>query len=305
VSSLAVIRAGIATTVQDLGRPGWARLGVPPGGALDGVAARLANRLAGNPDGAGLLEVTAGGLEMEALDAVAVAVTGAAGPLRISGRAAQTGRTLALGAGDVVELGRAETGFRFYVAFAGGIDVPLALGSRSTLLSAGFGGLDGRRLAAGDRLSTGARPPAVRRHAAHARPLDGAVRAVPVPDEGFSESELSRFFASTFRVSALSDRAGLRLDGADFPASPGRSERPTEGAFAGCVQVPGGGAPIVLLADGPVTGGYPKIAVVATADLPLLAQRRPASPLSFVRICVEDAVAALAEEDAWLETVEE
>jgi biotin-dependent carboxylase-like uncharacterized protein len=294
VNALRVVRPGLLTTVQDAGRRGAARWGVPRSGFADPFSAAVANRLAGNLPEAALLEAALGGIEFEALRALAVGVAGATADVAVDGVRADRSRTIALRAGQRVAVGPAREGLRVYVAVSGGIAVPPLLGSRSALLSPAFEGVLGRKLAARDELAAGDVPIPEPRASAAAAALPfaaGEVRAIAGPQRGlFGEAAARAFFGSPFRVSSRSDRRGLRLEGEPVPPSEG--EIPPEGVVVGSVQVPAGGEPIVLMPDGPVTGGYPKIAVVVAADLPVLGQLRPGDTVRFREVSREEALAA-------------
>ena len=287
-----VVRPGLFTTVQDQGRTRASRWGVPVSGCADPLSASAANAVAGNGAAAALLEATLGPIEIEALVETALGIAGAAS-VSVNGEPANARETVYARRGDRVVVGAPSEGFRVYVAFAGGIDVPLVLGSRSTLASAGFGGFRGRKLSAGDELETFEASLPERRALPSSMdgPIPDEVRVLPGPQrDRFSESSLRRFFDGTFRVSSRSDRRGLRLEGEGAPPSPG--EIAPEGVVFGAVQVPPGGEPIVLMPDGPVTGGYPKIAVVIRADLPVLGQSRPGRMLRFRDVTREEAIEA-------------
>jgi antagonist of KipI len=310
MKALRIVRSGLLTTVQDLGRPGLGSIGVPPSGAADSRSAALANHLAGNAAGAAVLEMTAAGAHFEALAEARIAFAGAAMPASRNGERLPGGRCHELRPGDRLEFGTAAVGFRTYLAAEGGFDVPKVLGSRSTLVAAGFGGYQGRRLESGDVLEVFPGGPAAlagREEAIDAPPRRSPItlRALRGPQaELFPEESLAGFERARFRVSARSDRMGLRLEG-DKIAAAGEAEIASEGVVVGSVQVPAGGDPIVLMPDGPVTGGYPKIACVASVDLPLLGQVRPGDELRFVFVPEADALAALAREGAFLVSAEE
>ncbi len=276
-----LLRAGPLTTVQDLGRPGLAHLGVGRSGAADRPALRLANRLVGNLEGAAALEVTMGGLVLRLGAAHTIAVTGATCGVRVDGRARDFGLALSLPAGSVVELGPARWGVRAYLAVRGGVDAPVVLGSRATDLLARLGP---SVLADGDVLRVGAGgleipgvefpylPPAVR------TPI---LRVLPGPrDDWFVPAALSTLTADPYVVTADSDRVGVRLRGAPLVRSRAQ-ELPSEGMVDGALQVPPDGQPVLFLADHPVTGGYPVIGVVHPDDLPWAAQARPGERLRF------------------------
>ncbi|MFF7780597.1 biotin-dependent carboxyltransferase family protein [Streptomyces tanashiensis] len=282
--AVAVVRAGALTTVQDLGRPGFAHLGVPRSGALDPAALRLVNRLAGNGEDAAVLETTVDGCALRPRCAVTVVVGGAPCPVRVDGRPAAWGTTVRVGAGSVLEIGAAARGLRSYVAFGGGIAVPPVLGSRSTDLLSGLGPAP---LADGVVLPLGAASAV--RGSVDAAPWPGppdelVLRVRPGPrDDWFTAEALRTFTTRAYRVSPASNRIGLRLEGPALErAVPG--ELASEGMVLGAVQVPPDGRPVVFLADHPTTGGYPVVAVVREPDLGAAAQAVPGTPVRFVRV---------------------
>jgi len=294
VRGIRILRPGFFTTIQDGGRPGASRWGVPASGFADAASAALANALAGNPPDSALLEAALGAIEIEAMEGVALGVAGAAAEVSVNGAPADRRRTVVLRAGDRLGIGRATAGLRVYVAVGGGIDVPRILGSRSALVPSAFGGFTGRKLSAGDELACGsAPPPAIRSLGAEdVLPLGGGVvRALPGPQSDLFSPEARRlFFGEPLRVSPRSDRRGIRLEGVGV--SPSKGEIEPEGVAVGSVQVPAGGEPIVRMPDGPVTGGYPKIAVVIRADLPLLGQWRPGEMVRFREVSRAEALSA-------------
>ncbi|MFE5592095.1 biotin-dependent carboxyltransferase family protein [Streptomyces sp. NPDC056549] len=282
--AFAVVRAGALTTVQDLGRTGYAHLGVPRSGALDPAAGRLVNRLVGNPEDAAVLETTVDGCALRPRCAVTVAVGGAPCPVLVDGRPAAWGTTVRVGAGSVLEVGAAVRGLRSYVAFGGGIAVAPVLGSRSTDLLSGLGPAP---LAEGAVLPLGAATAA--RGSADAPPWPGppdelVLRVRPGPrDDWFTGAALRTFTTRAYRVSPASNRIGLRVEGPALErAVPG--ELASEGMVLGAVQVPPDGRPVVFLADHPTTGGYPVVAVVREADLGAAAQAVPGTPVRFVAV---------------------
>jgi biotin-dependent carboxylase-like uncharacterized protein len=290
---LFVIEPGLLTTVQDLGRPGWGAWGVPAAGALDEEALRLANRLVGNPEDAAALEITLSGPVFKAIGEIAVAVVGGAfGPSPGEVIRVEHGRTLALAAGAGA--------VRAVVAVDGGVDVPKVLGSRSTCVSARFGGFQGRRLLKGDVLAVGdasGRPMPGRANVPRPPAGDVLLRAVPGPQEDlFDPAARAAFWTSAWRLMPESNRMGARLRGASLGFVETAS-LPSEGTAPGAVQITAEGQPIVLLAERPTTGGYPKIATVATADLGLLARTPPGRSVRFERISVDEARRILVERE--------
>ncbi|MCO1596447.1 biotin-dependent carboxyltransferase family protein [Micromonospora sp. RHAY321] len=274
-----VLRAGSLTTVQDLGRPGWAHLGVPRAGALDPAALRLANRLVGNPEHAAGLEVTLTGCVLRLTRATTVAVTGAEVPVRAGDRPGDVGRPLTIPAGTVLRIGPARRGVRSWLAVAGGIDVPPLLGSRATDTLSGLGPPP---LRDGDRLPLG-------EPQGEPAPVDATVSPPPQPelhltlrpgprDDWFTPTALDRLLGTAYTVSPVSNRVGARLTGAPLPRAVA-GELPSEGIVLGAVQVPADGQPLIFLADHPTTGGYPVIGVVT--DVTPLAQARPGTTVRF------------------------
>lgn len=278
--SLEVLAPGPLCTVQDEGRAGLAAVGVGRSGAADRGAYRAANRLVGNTPGAACLEVTLGGLHVRAGADLVVAVTGAATPVRVAGRPEPHHHLLVVRAGQVLRLGAPGSGLRSYVAVRGGIAVPPVLGSRSTDTLAGLGPAP---LRAGDVLPVGgaaagwpaadfAVPPAFG---------DPAVLTVlPGPRaDWFTPQALATLARQPWEVTAQSNRVGARLRGPAPLARAGAGELPSEGMVRGALQVPADGQPVLFLADHPVTGGYPVIAVVAEPDR--AAQLRPGQRVRF------------------------
>jgi biotin-dependent carboxylase-like uncharacterized protein len=276
-----VLRPGPLTTVQDLGRPGYAHLGVGRSGGADRPSLRLANRLVGNKEGRAVLETTFGGLAVRFSTGATLAVTGAPTSVRVDGRERDLNAPLHVDAGSVLELGVPRAGVRSYVSVRGGIDVPEVLGSRSTDLLAQLGP---DRLAAGDRVPLG-RPRGRRPRVDHAPvrnlPDEPVLRVVPGPRADWFTADAWQALGSTrFEVSDKADRVGVRLLGPGLDRARD-GELLSEGLVEGAVQVPPDGHPVVFLTDHPVTGGYPVIAVVHPDDLPLAAQARPGQGLRF------------------------
>ena len=289
------------TAVQDLGRFGHARSGVAPSGVLDSFAARVANLLVDNPEGEACLEVTFSGLELGVLADVVIAVTGGQLGTRVNGRSIRTWRSVRLAPGDILSFSAVEYGCRAYLAVGGGIDVPVILGSKSTNLGSGFGGLEGRALQAGDILcgsNPGLHLAAADRHfdlnAVPAYRNDWQLRVLLGPqDEQFSSAGLDTLQRSVYRVSQRSDRTGIRLEGPEIQVRPDEPESiVSEGVTAGAVQVPGDGKPIIILNE-TISGGYRKIATVIGADLPLTAQMVPGDRVAFQVVSLRESREAL------------
>ncbi len=311
---LDVLDGGLLTTIQDEGRPDWTHLGVPESGAADPWSLAVANLLVGNETGLAALEMTLVGPTLVARSALTIALAGADLGARIrAGRRLAPGCSHRLAAGDVLEMpgdapGGASAGSRGYLAVSGGVEVPVVLGSRSTCLAGGFGGLDGRALRAGDVIAAGSPragrlPPELAWPTADAdtdgnrvaganpgepgRDPSAVLRVLPGPDPG-----LDALVTRDWRVGSAADRVGIRLDGDPLPADVG-GESITAGVPWGAIQVPPDGRPIVLGADHQVTGGYRVAGVVISADRPILGQLRPGTPVRLVATDPQTALAAL------------
>lgn len=291
-----VVSPGLLTSVQDLGRHGYEHLGVMVGGALDDFAAIWANRLLGNPPGAALLEATLLGPTLEALDPGYVSLTGADLSATLDGTPWPPGSVRRLAQGSLIRFGGRQRGARAYIGFAGGIDVPLVLGSRSTDLVAGFGGLDGRRLRAGDvlRYADDAAEP-------REAPVDtclarGVVRVLPgMRVSRFPSGTLDALVAQEYVVSAQSDRVGLRLQGVPLEGAPPRGDMISEGMAIGSLQLPPEGEPLVLLKSRGTIGGYATLAHAISADLPTLGQLAPGDRVRLELVALPEALQAFKE----------
>jgi len=281
--SIEVLDPGALTTVQDaFGRRAWRHLGVPAGGAADPWSARLANRLLGNVDGAALLEVTLAGPTLRFGAPARVSLVGEL-DASVDGLPLVPGTARAVRAGATLRIGEGRDA-RAYLAVGGGLQVEPMLGSAATDLRSGFGGLDGRALRSGDRLTHAAASGALARWSG-SRPA-GPIRVVPGPHPG-----LDAIVGVAWRIGQEADRAGARLDGERLEGAIG--EVPSMGLPLGAIQVPPDGRPIVMLADRPVTGGYPVPAVVIGADIGRVARLRPGDELRFASVSLEEARSAL------------
>ena len=295
-----VRKAGLLTTIQDLGRPHAIASGVTPGGAMDRFAHGAANLLVGNDRGAATLECTVRGPVVVAERSCQVAITGGDLEPRVNGVAAPMWTSIELSAGDELAMGSRRSGARAYVAVGGGIVADRWLGSTSTNLLVGRGGMHGRALRDGDVIDVGSQtdpPPSGRELAEGLRPAyaDHALHAVrgPYPTPAI--------FASVYRLSPDSNRMGYRLDG---PRVEGGGEEILSFVMvAGAVQVPSGGSPILLMADHQTAGGYPVAAVVAGASMPVAAQLAPGDELTFVETSMEYALAMRAAQRVALESL--
>lgn len=291
-----VISPGLFTTVQDKGRYGYQRYGVPINGVMDSFAARLANLLVGNGEEAAVLECTVAGPSFVVLDQADVAVTGADMEVTLNGTAVANWTSFRVKTGDVLAIGQARSGCRGYIAVTGGIEVPKVMGSRSCYVGAGIGGHHGRALQKEDRLARGVGPllPAPRRIPAELIPeyRDNIVlRAIPGPQDDYFDEGLTTFFNAEFQVSHEANRMGYRLTGPVIRQKPDRpSSIISESSVPGGVQIPPNGQPIILLAEQTV-GGYTKIATVVSGDLDYIGQAIPGNTVCFQRIDLAGAYA--------------
>lgn len=306
-----VIKPGLATSVQDLGRPGYFHLGIPIGGAMDRLALRSANLLVGNDEGAAALEAVFVGPELEFTADTVIAVTGAEMPLTIDGEEQPGWAALPVKAGQVLSFGFLKSGARIYIAFAGGVDVPVTLGSRSTYVIGVLGGFKGRFLAAGDELPISnaglARvgrsvPEALRRMPG--RPAE--LRVVPgLYWHRIREESQASFFDDGWKVAPEADRMGYRFRGGralsfvereqPFGAGSDPSNIVDSCYPYGSIQVPGGTEPIILHRDAVSGGGYLMISTVISADMDLIGQMQPNTPTRFVKVTMDEALSARAD----------
>lgn len=303
MASLTVVRPGMLTTIQDLGRWGQQHVGVPVAGPMDWFAHRLANRRLGNVEGAAALEITLLGPELAVDDDVACVVTGAEFEVSAGDRRTRAGEPFLVHAGERIRFGPRLSGARAVLAVRGGIQVPPVLGSRATSLISRIGPFGGRPLKAGDVL------PVLR---ADGVPVTPPVRALSVARSGarvrvmlgphdarFTAAAIGTFITSRFLVTPDSNRMGYRLDGPRLEHE-GTVDILSDATPMGSVQVPASGHPILLMADRQTTGGYPKIATVITADLPLAGQLGPGDWIEFEPCSRAAAADALRRRDAAL-----
>ena len=320
--AIRVSAPGLATSVQDLGRPGYYHLGIPVSGGMDQLALRAANLLVGNDEGAAVLEAVFMGPELEFTEAATVAVAGADLPPRVDGDPRESWTSFPVKAGQVLSFDYLRAGARAYIAVAGGIDVPIVLGSRSTYTLGALGGLGGRNLQAGDELRTGS----ASRRVDEGRAVSEKLRRMPgrtaelrvMPGlywHRITEASGRRFFEDTWKVALEADRIGYRFrDGRSLEfverAQPfGAGSDPSNIVDScypyGSIQVPGGTEPIVLHRDAVSGGGYFMVGTVISADMDLIGQLQPHTPTRFVSVGMEEALAARRERRALLKKVRE
>jgi biotin-dependent carboxylase-like uncharacterized protein len=307
--SIEVIKAGLATSLQDLGRPGYYHLGIPESGGMDRYALRAANLLVGNDEGDAVLEATFQGPELRFTQDATVAVTGAELPPKVDGTPRPTWTSFTIKAGQIISFDFLKRGARAYIAVAGGIDVPLVLGSRSTYTLGALGGFQGRPLKPGDELPVGTprnATPATRSVPEAQRllpPASPSLRALPgLYDFRVTKASMESFFADTWRVATEADRIGYRFRGGNplefiprkqpFGAGSDPSNIVDSCYPYGSIQVPGGTEPIVLHRDAVSGGGYFMIGTIISADMDLIGQMQPNTKVRFVPVTMDEALAA-------------
>lgn len=301
--ALTVVRPGMLTTVQDLGRWGHQAVGVPVAGPMDWYSHRLANARLGNAPSAACLEITLVGPELMAAGDVTCAVAGAAFDVMVNDRGIDAERPIALRDGDRLRFGGRHRGARATLAVSGGIAVPLVLGSRSTSLISRMGPFAGRALKVGDRLPLGPAPAGLAERSLFSAPVpEGGARLRVLfgpHDDRFTTAAREQLTNARFSVTPESNRMGYRLGGPVLERAD-TSELLSDATPMGSLQVPASGVPILLMADRQTTGGYPKIATVITADLPLAGQLAPGDWVEFQSCTAAEAVEALRNMEASL-----
>lgn len=305
-----VLKPGLATTVQDLGRPGYYHIGIPLSGGMDRHALAAANLLVGNAEGAAVLEAVFMGPELEFTEDATVAVTGAELPPKLDGEPRETWASFKVKRGQVLSFDFLKQGARGYIAVAGGIDVPVVLGSRSTYALGALGGFKGRKLEAGDELPIGSAAATGKDGRIIARDLRGQPAGMPTELRAMpglywhriTEAAGGGFFSDTWKVAPEADRIGYRFKGGKplefVPREPpfGAGSDPsniTDACYPyGSIQVPGGTEPIVLHRDAVSGGGYFMVGTVIAADMDLIGQLQPNTPVRFVKVDMNQALAA-------------
>ena len=305
--TIRVAKPGLFTTVQDLGRYGYAHLGISPGGAADPLSFRFGNLLVGNDENAPALEMTLLGATLEFEESAIVALTGASCECKAGLARVPANTAFDLPAGTVLKCGNMTTGARCYLSVQGGFDTPLVMGSASTFVAGRFGGFKGRRLQTGDVLH-------VRRHdSCHVRSLGpSALDSLRAPrrlratkgaqQDWFGPEAFEKLLSSAYIVNEHSDRTGLRLNGESVRPRQ-QSELLTDGIPLGAIQVPQDGQPTILFVDQQTTGGYPKIANVIAADIHRVGQLRPRDEVRLAEVSIAEAVQALVEQERWLREI--
>lgn len=308
--TLKIIQPGMLSTIQDRGRYGYQRFGMPTAGAMDTFALRAANALLGNDDNAACIEATVLGPRIELLSDTRVAVTGANVSPRLDGEPIPMWQAVPVSQNSRLEFRSPKDGMRAYLAIAGGIDVPQVMGSRATYLKAAIGGIEGRPLRAGDilnalrfELPNSAISPALTQEQIPTYGSNHVLRVVLGPQkQAFTQKGIDTFLNSTYTVSINSDRMGYRLEGEPIEHTDG-PDVISDGTPLGTIQVPGDGQPIILLADRGTTGGYTKIATVISPDLSKVAQAMPGHTITFRSVSVEEAHAAYRKQENLLRSI--
>ena len=304
METIKILDAGLLTTVQDLGRYGFQRYGVSASGVMDEYSAKIANKLVGNKVGEAVLETTLKGVQIEFLQNTAVAITGGNCDVTLNGTKIELWQSYLVNRGDILKMGICRSGLRNYLAFSGGIDVPIIMNSKSTNLKAKVGGFNGRKLMTGDILSVGVgsleTPLTLNKHYIPTYSKDIKVGVIlGQQDDHFTEAGIKTFLNETYTVTQESDRMGIRLSsvsGATIEHKNG-ADIISDGITFGAIQVPGSGQPIVMMADRQTTGGYTKIGNVISSDLAKLAQATPGTKVKFVEYTLEQAVQAIKNND--------
>ena len=309
MATVIVHTPGLLTTVQDRGRYGYQRYGMPVSGAMDIFSLELANLLVGNDPGDACLEATISGPDLEFTGATWIAITGADMDPHLNGQGIPMNTTIDIRPGNKLGFRGLKSGCRAYIAFAGGIAIPPVMGSRSTYLRAGIGGFQGRALMPGDELPLGGSDPIsspgkLSTGSTRIKPWskklpeglipeyrhEQTIRIIPGPEAHYFEIDGLRSFLSTeYTLTAQSDRMGYRLKGEPVKHKDGMTNIISAGISLGTVQVPGDGQPIILMADRQTSGGYARIANVISTDLTILAQMRPGDKVHFKETNVDTA----------------
>ncbi|MGH1356265.1 MAG: biotin-dependent carboxyltransferase family protein [Thalassovita sp.] len=319
--TLKIVKPGLATSIQDLGRPGYFHLGIPEGGAMDRFALRVANMLVGNPEDAACLEAVFMGPEIEFTADASVAITGGEMPILVDGEPQQTWTSFTVKAGQLLSFGFLSEGARIYIAVSGGIATPVDLGSRSTYPIGALGGVEGRAIAAGDDIPVGEAP-----MMAEGRSVPEDLRSGPGnPAElrvlpglywyRLTEKAGESFFNDSWTVAPEADRMGYRFKGGqplefvDREAPFGAGSDPSnivDGCYSyGSIQVPGGTEPIILHRDAVSGGGYFTLGAVISADMDLIGQLQPNTQVKFVRVDMDEALKARTDRHAMLNKIRE
>jgi len=305
-----VLKPGLFTTVQDLGRYGYLKYGVPISGAMDTFSYIAANLLVANNPNAACLEITLTGPELQTLNRTQIAITGGAISPKINGQNVPMWQTLEVHEGEIVSFGKMESGCRAYLSTRGGINTSLILGSRSTYVRGGFGGIHGRQLKTDDIIDTFDAPLL---KVGYSMPEEmvpqftGKFRVHVIlgpQDDMFTDRGINALLSSIYKITQEADRMGYRLEG-PLIEHQGRADIISDALLPGAIQVPKSGKPIVIMRDAQTTGGYPKIAVAITPDVSLLGQAKPNDTIEFSKIELQQAYEKIREYNKLLSTLSE
>jgi len=313
MEGIRIIQPGILATIQDLGRSGYQQYGMPVSGAMDPFALQVGNILVGNVRGEAAVEITYPGFEAEFLTDCVFAVTGGDLGAKLDGRYISMWKAYRAQKGSRLIFTELRTGCRSYLAVSGGIDVPVVMGSKSTYLRGKIGGLEGRKLQAGDILHLGPSRTSWDAFVGRRMPVtcipsylsSCEIRVILGPQhEAFTKESLQKFLGTPYKIGKEADRMGYRLEGERLEHLEG-PDIISDGIALGAIQVPGHGKPIIMLADRQTTGGYTKIATVISVDIPKLAQMKPGDEISFSVVSLEEAHRLLREQEALLQRLED
>jgi biotin-dependent carboxylase-like uncharacterized protein len=305
---LKALKPGLFTTVQDLGRFGYLRYGVPISGAMDTFSHTIANLLVDNSPAHACLEMTLIGAELQALTETQIALAGGEISAKINDVDAPMWQTLNISEGDIISFGRMRNGCRVYLAVRGGVDVPLVLGSRSTYVRGGFGGIEGRQLKAEDTVDGFRARSVTKRFSMLKEQIPQFADQVRVhvilgpQDDMFTEKGVETFLSNQYEITLEADRMGYRLEGPVIEHK-GKADIVSDALLPGAIQVPKSGKPIVIMRDAQTTGGYPKIAAVATSDVWRLGQAKPSITVSFEKITMKEGYEKFLKYDKLLVSV--
>ncbi|MBS4224026.1 biotin-dependent carboxyltransferase family protein [Lederbergia citrea] len=301
--SIKVIKSGMYTMIQDLGRQGWQRFGIPVGGAMDEMAAKLVNIVLGNDENEAVIEMTLIGPTLQFKENAIIAIFGANMSPKLNGKTVKHGKPVQVRNGDFLKFGAAKPGVRCYLSVKGGFKIDKVLQSHSTFVPAGIGGLNGQVLKSGDLLPLN--KPLVHKEVnwglSHTFEnyfqTNGPIRFIKGrQNDWFTNKSKQQFVESSYTISSDSNRMGFRLNGGPAIDLIEKKELTTEGTAFGSIQIPPNGQPIILMADRQPTGGYPKIGEVIRCDLPRLSQMRPGDKLRFEEVTLEEAQRLLIDE---------
>ncbi len=308
--SITVEKGGLLSTVQDRGRFGYQRYGIPSSGAMDFFALESGNILVGNPRDSAAIEIISGDFVVRFNDEFRIAVTGAQAEVSLNGEKIEEWHTLRVESGDCLEIGKVKKGYVTYLCISGGVDVPVVFGSRSTYVRMKLGGYLGRKLKKGDELEIG-KPSSFTYLMVDDSILKliyspRKIRVLLGPERNrFSREALQRFLSSVYRITSESDRMGYRLEGPPIHAKRGHHGIISNGIATGAIQVPASGKPIMMMVDHQTIGGYAKISTVISADLPLLAQMKAGDEIEFEDVSLQEAHTAYRDLQLSLQKLEE